>query len=126
MKGCVDSGICDVATLEKPNATARLVFKLPSGKAVSILGDPNRIYDHGDDAIVLYDHYPAEKASALLFKNMKPSPTNRSVDAAATESHGKVLRFEFGSEQIAFDIEANCQGGTGSCIWVPSRPTVEK
>ena len=125
MKGCVDSGICDVAKLEKSTDAKRLEFTLPSGKTVSIIGDPTRLYDHGEGAIVLYDSSPADKSAAMLAKNIQPPPTKRIDDSGDTESHGTVKRFEWESEGLSFDFEANCQGGTGTCIWLPATPTVK-
>ena len=150
MKGCVDSGICDVATTKTAPKLARFIFTLPSGKKIHSLANPSNLYDHGEGAIVLYIKGPKYYAlGGFLNKYMYPPGGCQGewvTEAEGqtkwrciqheenTEAHGIISRIFWKVEQdskdikqegLAFDVEENCQGGTGTCIWLPMRPIIE-
>ena len=122
MRGCVDSGVCDVASLPaKPLAElGKIQFTPSSGEAVTITGAPENLFNHGegDSAVqVIYYPHPAKDVKAKWTEEITSQGFTLIEGDYPGESHGPVVGFERGDDYIIGEFEEDCQGSSGTCVW---------
>jgi len=122
MTGCVDSGVCDVASVPaSPMAElGKIQFTPAAGATVTITGSPEHIFDHGEGESrvqVIYYPHPASEVMALWTEEITSQGFTLIEGDYPGESHGPVVGFERGDDSIIGEFEEGCQGSSGTCVW---------
>jgi hypothetical protein len=122
MRGCVDSGVCDVGSLSSYALAelGKIQFTPSSGTPVTITGAPRYLFNHGegDSAVqVIYYPHPAKDVKAKWTEEITSQGFTLIEGDYPGESHGSVVGFERGDDYIIGEFEEGCQGSSGTCVW---------
>ncbi len=128
LKGCVETGVCDVADQppRPPASMGRVGLRLNSGARASVTGSADLLFSHGEDPVqVLYYPLPAQRVIATWTDDLAKQGFTAMEGDYPSESHGTVQGFEKGDDGIIADFEEGCQGSSGTCVWMISGALTE-
>ena len=123
LNGCVNSGICDVATTPEMamDTMGSLNITLKSGSA-TVTGSAEWVYSHekgkAREEIIYYPH-PASAVLEQWKKDLVAQEFTYEEAEENTEAKGKQHHFTHkvnGALKVGF--EEGCQGSKGTCVWL--------
>jgi hypothetical protein len=116
-RGCVDSGVCDVADLPAPPLDELGKVTVAVAEGVSAEVPAAKVFAHSQT--VLFVPQPREAVLARWKADLEGQGWSVEVTAEpATEAHGALLTASRGETRWSADLAGECQGSKGTCAYL--------